>query len=113
MEVAMIAASEARGSCADEPDITERIKKAMKACHNHWMVTSEPEQFRAALAAAMLESPPDERDRIERSARALNRVAAVLTALQAGVPVDLEGIAAEKQDDDLIPLRKLWDETRP
>lgn len=113
MEVAMIAAAEARSSCANEPNITERIKKAMRACHGHWMATSEPEQFRAAVAAAMLESPEDEKDRIARSAKALNKIGAMLQALQAGVPVDFEGMAAEKQDEDLLPLRKLWDETRP
>lgn len=113
MEIAMLAASEARGHCAGEPDITERIKKAMRACHDHWMVTNETEQFRAALAAAMLESSEDEKDRIARSSKALNRVGAMLQALQAGVPVDIESMAAEKQDDDLLPLRQLWDETRP
>lgn len=110
----MIAAAEARSRCAGEPDITERIKKAMRACHDHWMVTNETEQFRAAVAAAMLESPDEaEKDRIARSSKALNKVEAMLQALQAGVPVDFESMAAEKQDDDILPLRQLWDETRP
>src|SRR3954469_14107505 len=111
MEIAMIAAAEARSSCAGEPDIIERIKKAMRACHDHWMVTNETEQFRAALAAAIMESPEEEKDRIGRSSKALNKVGAMLQALQAGVPVDFESMAAEKQDDDILPLRQLWNET--
>ena len=111
--VMAIAATQAQHACRGEPDLMERIKKAMKACHGHWMETNPSNQFRAAVAAAMLESEGLERDRIERSAQALNRANAALQAMQAGVPVDLEGMAAEKQDDDLIPLRKLWDETRP
>jgi hypothetical protein len=52
-----------------------------------------------------------ERDRIERSAQALNKVGAMLKALQAGVPVDIEAMATEKQDEDIIPLNKLWHDT--
>jgi hypothetical protein len=77
------------------------------------MVTDENTQFKAALVAAASVSDGEERDRITRSSRALAKVASMLQALQAGVPVDIEAMAAEKQDDDLIPLRKLWDETRP
>ena len=49
-----------------------------------------------------------EKDRITRSSRALGRLSAVLAALQAGVPVDVESMAAEKRDDDLLPLNPLW-----
>lgn len=105
----MIAVAEARTACKDEPDITERVKKAMKVCHNHWMETNETNQFRSALAAAMLESEDEvEKDRIGRSSRALNKLSAMLSALQAGVPVDVEAMAAEKRDEDLLPLMDLW-----
>jgi hypothetical protein len=109
--VMAIAATEARAACKGEPDVIERIKKAMKACRNHWMVTDENEQFRAAVAAALLESNGEEKDRIERSAKSLSRVSAMLKAMQAGVPVDIEAMAAEPQESDLIPLNKLWHET--
>lgn len=106
--VMAIAATEAQHACRGEPDLMERIKKAMKACHGHWMETNPSNQFRAAVAAAIMESEGEERDRIERSARALNRANAALQAMQAGVDVDLE--AALKADDDVIPLSKLWRE---
>jgi hypothetical protein len=102
---------EARSACQGEPDLMERIKKAMKACRGHWMETSETGQFRAAVSAAILESEGDERNRIERSAKALSRVNAMLHAMQTGVPVDIETMAAESQDEDLIPLMKIWRET--
>lgn len=107
----LIATSEARHACRGEPDITERLKKAMRACRDHWMETNEANQFKSAIAAAMLESAGDERTRIERSAAALNKLGAMIQALTAGVPVDLEAMAAEPKQDDLIPLRTLWDET--
>lgn len=107
-----IAAQEGRAACKGEPNLDQRVIKAMRACRNHWMVTDEEQQFRAALVAAILESEGEERSRIERSAKALNRIGAMLQALQAGVPVDLAAMADEKQDDDLLPLRKMWDESK-
>lgn len=107
-----IAAMEARSACKGEPDLMERIRKAMRACRDHWMETSETGQFRAAVSAAILESEGDERDRIERSAKALSRMNAMLQAMQSGVPVDIEAMAAEKQDEDLIPLMKVWRELK-
>jgi len=99
---------EAREACKGEPDLTKRIQKAMKASRNHWMVTDEAQQFRAAVAATMLESPPEERERIERSAQALNRLGAMLNAFKAGVPVDIDAMVPPAEDT--IPLRKMWSE---
>jgi hypothetical protein len=103
-----IAAMEAREACKGETDLMERIRKAMKAVRNHWMVTDESQQFRAAIAAAILESSGDERDRIERSAKELNRVSVILSAFKAGVPVDVE--AMEPPAERVIPLTKMWRE---
>lgn len=111
--VMAIAVTEARHACKGEPDILERIRKAMRACHNHWMVTNEAHQFNAALAAAMLESEGAEKDRIGRSGKAFNRLNNAVGAMVNGVPVDIEAVAEEAKNDgdDLIPVRKLWDET--
>lgn len=106
--VASICAMEGREACKGEPDLMKRIQKAMKACRNHWMVTDETQQFRAAIAAAILESSGEERERIERSAKELNRVGAMLSALKAGVPVDIE--AMEPPAEDVIPLTAMWSE---
>lgn len=111
--VMSIAVTEARGACKGEPDILERIKKAMRACHGHWMVTNEAEQLNSAIAAAALESDGDEKDRILRSGKAFNDANNAVAALMRGVPVDLEAMV-EKMDksDDILPVRKLWDETK-
>ena len=109
MELAAIVAVEAREACKGEPDLTERIKKAMRAARQNWMAPPEAEQFRGAIAAAMSESEGEERELIRRSAEALGKLGAMLQALQAGVPVNFE--AMEPPAADTIPLRKLWDET--
>ena len=113
--VMSIAVTEARTACKDEPDILERVRKAMRACHNHWMVTNEGQQFNAALAAAMLESNEEDKDRIARSGKAFNRLNNAVAAMISGVPVDLEAMAVEadaEPKEDLIPVRQLWDETK-
>jgi hypothetical protein len=112
--VMAIAITEARSACKGEPDILERIRKAMRACHDHWIVTNEAQQFNASLAAAMLESEGDEKDRIGRSGKAFNRLNNAMAAMVNGVPVNLEAVADEAKDDgdDIIPVRKLWDETK-
>lgn len=107
----LIATTEARTACKGEPDIIERVKKAMRACHHHWMETNESEQLRAAIAGAILESEGEEKDRLERSARALSQLASALSAAQNGVPVDWENM--ELPAEDIVPFRKLWDETKP
>lgn len=108
--VTSIAVTEARSSCKDEPDIAERLKKAMRACHGHWMVTAETEQFRAAVAAAALESNEEEKDRILRSGRKATEINNAMAAAAAGVPVDLISVLSDA-DEDLLPLMRLWKET--
>lgn len=109
----MVASHEARDACKGEPDLIERIRKAMRAVHDHWMETNETNQFRSALAGVLLETTDDdEKDRVVRSSQALSRMSATIQALQNGVPVDIEAMAAEPVADDIIPLQKLWDETK-
>jgi hypothetical protein len=109
-----LAISEARSACKGEPDILERVRKAMTVCHDHWMCTLEVDQFNSALAAAMLESMDEkERDRIARSGRAFNSVNNAFAAMVSGVPVDLEAVAKQAElGDDIIQVHKLWNETK-
>lgn len=56
-EVAMtIATREARDACRGEPDVGERVKKAMRACRGHWLVTDERQQLNSALVADEVET---------------------------------------------------------
>ena len=103
-----IIASEMNDACKAEPDLLERIRIAMRGAQNHWMVTNEQEQFRGALAAAMLASSEDEKDRITRSLQPMK----ALSAMMSGVPVDFDAVAKSMGAEDLIPLKKMWDEIR-
>ena len=105
-----IVATEAKMACENEPDITERIKKAMRAAKDHWMETNEDGQFRGALGGAMLASDDDDKERIKASLLPLQALAAALQ----GVPVDIGRALPDDPDEvaKLLPLRKLWDEVK-
>jgi hypothetical protein len=93
---------------ADEPDLTERAKKCMRAALSHFMVSDENKQFSGAVAALHALSSPDEQARIEKTTRLLR----ALDAACDGVPVD---VGAMLDDDDRVegfPLAKLWDEVK-
>lgn len=96
-----------KGSAADEANIIERIRKAMKATKDHWMITDEDLQFRAALGIAMVNSDETDKARIVRSFQPLKS----LSAMMSGVSVDVDAMTRELDHDDLIPLMKMWKET--
>lgn len=107
-----IAVADMRPACKDEPDLTERLRKAMKAAQSFWMSTDDDLRFRGACGAAMLESPEDEKQKIVYSVQEMRKVNMMLMAAMSGASVDiaatLDGIDMEK----VLPLKKLWDEAK-
>ncbi len=106
-----IVAAEAKTACKDEPDLIERIKKAMRSARNHWMVLDPEIQLRGALAAALTESEGADRERLERSIERLKKASAILSALASGVPVDFDAVELPSDEDnaETIPILKLWE----
>lgn len=112
--VLLIAIQDIRPHCQGEPDVTERLKKAMRRAHELWLTTEDDLRFTAALEAAYHESPEKEdKDIIERSVRSLATVGAAMK----GVPIDfnaMESMMAAKDGKTIkvLPLMKLWLETK-
>lgn len=106
-----LVAVEAGSACRGEPDLIERIKKAMRAARDHWMVLDPEIQLRGALAAVLQESEGAERERLERSIERLKKASALLSALASGVPVDFEAVELPSDEDNAgtIPILKLWE----
>lgn len=108
----MIAVADIRPQCANEPDLMERLRKAMKAAQSFWASTDDDLRFRGACGAAALESPDDEKQRILDTVSEMRKIHTALAAAVSGASVDfgetLSGIDADK----LLPLRKLWDEAK-
>lgn len=102
--------AEVRDKLAELKTAEDMLAVTFKAAKNHWMFTDDQTQFKGAIGAAMIGlGEGDERDRLTRSFQALSKASAVLAALQAGVPVDLEAMAAERPaKEDVIPLAKMW-----
>ena len=108
--VMLIAVAEARDACKGEPDIKERFRRAARTTADHWMLTGYEPRFKAALAAAMMESNETDKERFQAEFDGMVKAAAVIHALQAGVPVDLEKMVEEmpEKPPDRIGLREMW-----
>lgn len=100
------------GIPADKP-LAERLDYAFRFVRTNeravfWMSLEVDDDlmFRAALAAVTLGSDEADRDTLIRSMAPLKALSAMLN----GVPVDVE--AAFTIDDDMVPLLKMWHETK-
>jgi hypothetical protein len=110
-----IAAAEAEDAArerAGEP-VEARARAAMEAVQDHWILRDEDGQFKAALVGLLRSCSPEETERVEAEVRKMGRLAAMLTAAEAGVPVDLEGLAAQNEaEPEMEPLGlvRIWRE---
>lgn len=100
----LVAVTELKQSVDADKPITERLKAAMAQARQHWLVTNEDDQFRAAIGAVLLSATDDEKARIESELKALR----ALSAATAGVPINFAALDTQK---DPIGLLKIWKET--
>lgn len=97
----MIAVTEAKAAAGKETTLEGRLRAAMEATKNHWVVTSEDDRFRAAVAGVMLLSNDEEKERIKLEIDQIR----MLGAAFSGIPVDF---AVVKPLDNPIGLMKMW-----
>src|SRR4051794_9202399 len=99
-----IAIAEAKIAPEQEPDLDSQLRAAMKATHDHWLITNEEERFKAAVGAVIVISDQATRVRIAQEIRILGSVSAAIT----GVPVDFSALL----DDNFEPigLLRMWKE---
>ena len=100
-----IALMDAKRVAEGADTLEDKLIAAMNETRNHWMVTDEDKQFRAAVGAVMLLVDDDTRYQIELEMKTLN----ALSAMISGVPVDIENI---ETPDEPIGLMKIWKELR-
>lgn len=98
--VLMIAVSEtkARMEGKEYPSLEAKLEAAMELTKDHWMVTDEDGRFKAAIGAVLVTSNDEEKERIEQELSAIK----ALSAMFAGVPVDLSNVKAPEK-----PLRMM------
>lgn len=107
-----IAATPVRDHIPNGKPLPERVSFAMRYVREHerdlfWMTarTTDDLMMRTALAAVLMAGDDSDRDVIKRSLKPLQ----MLSAAMSGIPVDF---GAMEMSDDLIPLMKLWDESK-
>ena len=102
-----IGIDEARMACRNISDLEQRTKAAMSAMKGHWLVTEEPSQFKAAIAAAMLETADDHiANQLAASHRNLSRMSHAMAASTVGVDVADMHI----EDEGNLPILAWWKE---
>ncbi len=104
-------AAECQKPCANEPDLLERIKKAMRPVANgHWITMDEDLCIRGALGAVLLdpETTEDDKQRIVFTLEQFRSISAIMS----GVPVDVERAMSNPDEIKPVPLIKLWQEAK-
>lgn len=103
--VFMIAVTQAKSAAEKETTLEARLRAAMNATKDHWLLVDEDARFRAALGAVLLLSDTEDKDRIEKEVRELR----TLSAMVSGVPIDFNEVKAIENPMGLV---KLWQELK-
>lgn len=89
--------------------LVDRLKRAMKEALNHWLVTSEDEQFRCAVGAVLLTASEEEKTKIKAEMSFLRGLSSAIS----GVPVDFESLLTEMPvNQKPIDLLALWNSVK-
>lgn len=90
--------------------LVERIKYAMQKASNHWLVTNEDDQFRAAIGAVLVTANEEEKEKINSELKLLKALSAAAT----GVSVDFTQLFAQLPVSETEPLglRGIWQEVK-
>lgn len=113
--IALIATAEAESAVIATDSLEDRLLAAMRSTRRSWCCTREDDQFMAACEAVARSASEDERRRLNIEIEGMNKIGAMISALQAGVPVDLGAMAAKAETEEKaepIKLRDLWDQTK-
>ena len=107
--VLAIVATEAKQAAQKETTLEGRLRAAMNAVKDHWMVTDDDVRFQGAVAGAHMLSDDSDKKRIEFELRFLR----TMSAASSGVPVNLGALLEEAGEDyEPIGLTKLWHEAK-
>lgn len=104
----MIAATEAKARIDGKEFATveEKLKEAMRATKDHWGVTDEQTQFKAAIAAVLMSKPSaEDEQRIKEELEVLK----LLGAATQGIPVDFSAMVPPEKP---LGLNKLWNDVK-
>lgn len=102
----MIAIQEIRSSLDNSKPILENIKIAMKEAKNHWLVVNEEERFRSAIGAVLLVANEEQKQILTDEMKGLQ----IISALQSGIPVDIEAATQGLDTTKFFGLLKIWKE---
>jgi hypothetical protein len=105
-----IIASDCKHAIAGEPDLEQRIKKAMAVVReSHWLFPGQhnaDKRFRGALAAVMLAPETTDEDKAKITSSLIQLRS--LSALLQGMPMDTAAMLREQEANPSLPLMAWW-----
>lgn len=107
----MIGIAELRTNVDPKQPLKERLKVAMRAALEHWLVLDEENQFKMAIGAVLIEATEEEQERINIDLKFLK----AMSSAAGGVPVDFGRLMEELGEDGAtkaVGLQKLWGEVK-
>lgn len=106
--------TEAVNALGDNPpeDVKDRLRVAMKATWNHWMVTDEGDQLSAAVSAVIFSYPKDDpmRQRLLDETEGIGKVNAMIHAAQVGLVIDPESLTVPETEP--VGILPIWFEVK-
>lgn len=90
--------------------LEDKLRAAMNAAKDHWMVLDKDTQLRGAIGAVMIHYGQDSEEyrRLAYEVDALRKLSAFLTAAQAGLDVSIPELGGERPER--IGIVDLWNE---
>lgn len=101
-----IAVTQAESAAKGKESLVDRLKAAMRATKDHWLLTDEDGRFRAAIGGVLLISDEETQERIKKELLILRTLSAAIE----GIPVNMGALQLEP--GDAIGLMKLWKEIK-
>jgi hypothetical protein len=108
----MIVVSECKHAVEDcIGGLEDKLRAAMNAAKNHWMVLDKDTQFRGAVGAVMIHYGKDSEEykRLAYEVDAMRKLSAFISAAQADLSVELPETSDEPRPEP-VGIMKLWQE---
>jgi hypothetical protein len=106
--VIVIASQETRRAADQVEGVENQLRAAMRAALDHWLLTNEDIQIKAAIAGVLMICNEEDKARITRELDFWTALSAAIS----GIPVDMAQVLAGQEGYEPIGLRRLWEEVK-
>jgi predicted transcriptional regulator len=103
-----IAIADLKPNVPKEGTLEDRLRETFRHARESWVLSDMGQQIMAGILAVRETADEHEKERIDATLAQIKALNAVIS----GVPVDVEAAAARWEGVELLPVRRLWDESK-